>query len=170
MNAQVKRKPTKTRLNAAVNPVAEAVQTIALHDAQTIIFKMDKAIEDLTMQRDQFDHAATELNNMLTDAHIECDRLRGELAENNAMDLLQRNGMLHADNKQIRARLECVKADLAAAQNKVKRLEHSAERWEVLWVRADRTLSKSQNLVWFLTCVIAAMVALVVVLAVWGAL
>lgn len=66
---------------------------------------------------------------------------------------------------ELRAQLECAKADLHAAQNKIKRLEHSAERWEVLWVRADRTLSKSQNLVWFLICAMAAMVVLVV----WGA-
>ena len=160
MNAQIKRKPT--RLSAVIDPIAQAVQLVTLEGAQAAILHMDKCIEELTIQRDQFDHAATEINKMLTDVEIERDFLRGQLAENNAMELLQKNGMLHAENKQLRAQLECAKADLCAAQNKIKRLEHSADYWQVLWTCTDRNLYTAQKFIGLLIGVLGMLLAL------WG--
>lgn len=131
MNAQVKRKPTKTRNNAVMNPVAEAVQFVELQKAQVVIMKMDKAIEDLTSQRNEFDLAACIMSDMLNKSDAECDFLR--------------------------AQLECAKADLRAAQAEIKRLEHSADCWRDAWIKADRKVCKLGNVVALLAGLLAGL-------------
>ena len=167
MNAQVKRKPTKTRNAAAVmNPVAQAVQLVELQKAQVVIMKMDKCIEELTMQRDQFDHAACIMSDMLTELDKECNRLRNRLewidiaehlvAEKDKEIEALKSGAVPADVSALIAKFECAKADLRAAQAKIKRLEHSADYWRDAWVKADKNADR-----------LALMAGL---LCVWGAL
>lgn len=159
MNAQVKRKPTKTRtkhvlghaVDQNINPrdadalvsydiermTADAAKealryTLLASHAQMLMHRKD--LKSARKQRDEFDLAACIMSDMLTAAEIEKDRL------------IDRNY-----------------SDFCAGQAKIKRLEHSADYWRNCWVSADRKVCKLLNVVGFIAGL------LVVVLCVWGA-